>query len=70
MNAKRKTKVIGYSCIIFGLLWAANALVAGPHAFGAKWLAVAVLCLSGLFMVMAGILVLKSGADTSNTKLT
>jgi len=68
MNSKRKTKIVGFGYIVFGLLWAANALVAGPHAFGAKWLAVAALCLSGFFMVVVGVYIIKSGANNSKSK--
>lgn len=68
MKTKRKDKIVGLICIVFGVLWAVNALVAGPNAFGAKWLAVALLCSSGLGLAAAGVFVLKSGTDNSISK--
>ena len=36
MNFKRKTRLIGFGCFIFSLLWAANALLAGPMTIQAS----------------------------------
>lgn len=51
-------KTLAWCYIVFGFLWTVNALIAGPHAFGAGWIAVIALSLSGLLAVLIGVYVI------------
>ena len=46
----------GVVLVCAGVLFAANALVSGPRAFGGGWMAVAAMCVCGAVLVAVGIL--------------
>ncbi len=51
-------RLIGWLYLAFGTLMAANAIVAGPHAFGGGWSAVILMTGAGSVMVLCGLYIL------------